>query len=35
MTGDLYLLSSLENKRKVNSREFLEEINTRLAALLN
>lgn len=35
MTGDLYLLSALENKRKVNSREFLEEINTRLAALMN
>ncbi len=35
MTGDLYALSSLENKRKVNSREFLEEINTRLAALMN
>ena len=34
MTGDLYLLSSLENKRKVNSREFLEEINLRLAALM-
>ncbi|MBQ8926660.1 MAG: NADP-dependent isocitrate dehydrogenase [Oscillospiraceae bacterium] len=34
MTGDLYLLSSLPNKRKVNSREFLEEINTRLAALM-
>ncbi|MDE5884525.1 MAG: NADP-dependent isocitrate dehydrogenase [Oscillospiraceae bacterium] len=34
MTGDLYLLSSLENKRKVNSREFLEEINTRLSALM-
>lgn len=34
MTGDLYLLSTLENKRKVNSREFLEEINTRLAALM-
>ena len=34
MTGDLYALSSLENKRKVNSREFLEEINTRLAALM-
>ena len=34
MTGDLYLLSSLENKRKVNSREFLEEINTRLEALM-
>ncbi|MBE6875366.1 MAG: NADP-dependent isocitrate dehydrogenase [Ruminococcus sp.] len=34
MTGDLYLLSKLENKRKVNSREFLEEINTRLSALM-
>ncbi|MBQ7012357.1 MAG: NADP-dependent isocitrate dehydrogenase [Oscillospiraceae bacterium] len=34
MTGDLYLLSSLENKKKVNSKEFLEEINTRLAALM-
>ncbi len=34
MTGDLYLLSSLENKRKVNSKEFLEEINVRLAALM-
>ncbi len=34
MTGDLYLLSSLENKRKVNSKEFLEEINLRLAALM-
>ncbi len=35
MTGDLYALSTLENKRKVNSREFLEEINTRLAALMH
>ncbi|MDE6729354.1 MAG: NADP-dependent isocitrate dehydrogenase [Oscillospiraceae bacterium] len=34
MTGDLYLLSSLENKRKVNSKEFLEEINNRLAVLM-
>ncbi len=34
MTGDLYLLSSLENKRKVNSREFLEEINLRLKELV-
>ena len=34
MTGDLYALSSLENKRKVNSREFLEEINTRLESLM-
>ncbi len=34
MTGDLYLLSKLENKRKVNSKEFLEEIAVRLAAKL-
>ncbi len=34
MTGDLYALSSLENKRKVNSREFLEEINARLSKLM-
>ena len=34
MTGDLYLLSKLENKRKVDSRTFLEEINKRLAAKL-
>lgn len=34
MTGDLYLLSTLENKKKVNSREFLEEINIRLSALM-
>ena len=34
MTGDLYLLSSLENKKKVNSKEFLEEINCRLAKLM-
>lgn len=34
MTGDLYLLSSLENKRKVNSKEFLEEINLRLKELV-
>ncbi|MEE5994013.1 MAG: NADP-dependent isocitrate dehydrogenase [Oscillospiraceae bacterium] len=35
MTGDLYLISKLENKKKVNSREFLEAINTRLSALMN
>ncbi len=35
MTGDLYLISKLENKKKVNSREFLEEINNRLSALMN
>ncbi|HAG12873.1 MAG TPA: NADP-dependent isocitrate dehydrogenase [Ruminococcus sp.] len=34
MTGDLYLLSSLENKQKVNSKTFLEEIGKRLAAKL-
>ncbi|MCQ2416869.1 MAG: NADP-dependent isocitrate dehydrogenase [Oscillospiraceae bacterium] len=34
MTGDLYALSSLENKQKVSSKAFLEAINTRLAALL-
>ncbi len=34
MTGDLYLLSKLENKKKVNSKEFLEEINVRLANLV-
>ena len=34
MTGDLYLLSSLENKKEVNSKEFLEEINCRLAKLM-
>ncbi len=35
MTGDLYLLSSLENKKKVNSKEFLEEVGKRLSAALN
>lgn len=34
MTGDLYLLSSLPNKKKVNSRDFLIEINSRLANLM-
>ncbi len=34
MTGDLYLISKLENKKKVNSKEFLEEIDSRLSALL-
>ena len=34
MTGDLYLLSSLENKKKVNSKEFLEEVGKRLSAAL-
>ena len=31
MTGDLYLLSTLENKKKVNSLEFLDAIAERLA----
>ncbi len=31
MTGDLYLLSTLENKRRVGSLEFLDEIAARLA----
>ena len=34
MTGDLYLLSSLENKKKVNTEDFLKEVNVRLKALL-
>ena len=34
MTGDLYLLSTLENKKKVNTEDFLKEVNVRLKALL-
>ena len=34
MTGDLYLLSSLENKKKVDSETFLDEINKRLSEIL-
>ena len=34
MTGDLYMISKLENKKKVDSKTFLEEINTRLASLM-
>ena len=34
MTGDLYVLSSLENKRKVNTEDFLHEINKRLEAMM-
>ncbi len=34
MTGDLYLLSSLENKKKVDSETFLDEINKRLSELM-
>ena len=35
MTGDLYLLSTLENKTKVDSETFLDEINKRLEKLIN
>ena len=35
MTGDLYLLSTLENKKKVNTEDFLKEVNERLKKLLN
>ena len=34
MTGDLYLLSSLENKKKVDSETFLKEIGKRLDVLV-
>ena len=34
MTGDLYLISTLENKTKVNTQEFLSAVNERLAASL-
>ncbi len=34
MTGDLYLLSSLENKKKVNTEEFLLAVGDRLKAML-
>ena len=34
MTGDLYLLSSLENKRKVDSETFLKEIGKCLDILM-
>lgn len=34
MTGDLYVLSKLDNKRKVNTEDFLLEINNRLKATL-
>ena len=33
MTGDLYLLSSLENKQKVSTEEFLDAVHDRLAAV--
>lgn len=34
MTGDLYVLSSLENKKKVNTEEFLNAVNERLKEIL-
>lgn len=34
MTGDLYALSSLENKQTVDTETFLQEINKRLVKLL-
>lgn len=34
MTGDLYLLSTLENKKKVNTEDFLKAVDERLKAML-
>lgn len=34
MTGDLYLLSTLENKQKVNTEAFLDAVHDRLAAAM-
>ena len=34
MTGDLYLLSNLENKKKVGTEEFLVEVNNRLVQMI-
>ena len=34
MTGDLYALSTLENKKKVNTEDFLKEVKVRLDAIL-
>ena len=34
MTGDLYLLSTLENKTKVNTEDFLKAVDERLKAML-
>ena len=34
MTGDLYLLSSLENKKKVNTEDFLKAVNEKLKTLM-
>ena len=35
MTGDLYSLSTLENKKKVNTEDFLKEVKVRLDMMLN
>ncbi len=34
MTGDLFILSNLENKKKVNTEDFLLEINNRLKEMM-
>ena len=34
MTGDLYLLSTLENKKKVNTQDFLKAVNERLSVMM-
>jgi isocitrate dehydrogenase len=34
MTGDLYLLSNLPNKKKVGTEEFLVEVNNRLIQMI-
>ena len=34
MTGDLYLLSTLENKKKVNTEEFLDAIHDKLTEIV-
>lgn len=34
MTGDLYLISTLENKKKVNTTQFLEAVNETLKTIL-
>ena len=34
MTGDLYLISTLENKKKVNTQDFLKEIGKNLKAYM-
>ena len=34
MTGDLYLISKLDNKKKVDSKTFLDEIKVRLDKMM-